>query len=145
MKYGVQIRELRKAAKTSDQLNKDREAELQRNRSMLRMANETVERLQDQKNISQTSPNITHRCLPGRPRTPENLQASSSNRIVEKPDSSFANIAAYLSPLPAERKKALDVFSPITVALEDQGAKALFSRNYLTSQLGGSVQSVIAK
>jgi hypothetical protein len=142
---GVQIRELRNAAKTSDQSNKDREAELQHNRSMLGKANEMIKRLQDQKNISQTSPNTTHRRLPGRPRTPENPQASGSNRIVENPDTSSVNIAAYLSPLPAERKKALNAFPPITVVPEDQGAKALFSRNYLTSQLGGSVQSVIAK
>jgi len=141
----VQIRELRNAAKTSDQFKTDREAELQHNRTVLRKANEMVKQLQDQKSTSQTSPNATHRGLPGRPRTPENLHASGSNCIVENPDSSCTNIAAYLSPLPAERKKALDAFPLITVAPEDQGAKALFSRNYLTSQLGGSVQSVIAK
>jgi hypothetical protein len=108
---------------------------------MLRKANETIKRFQAQKTITQTSPNTTRGPHPGRE---DALQASGSNRIIDNPDSSMSP-ATYLSPLPEKRKEALDVFPLITVAPNDHGAKALFSRDYLTSQIGGGVQSVIAK
>jgi len=129
---------LRNDAETSDQFHKHCEAELERNRSMLRKANETIKQFQPQKTITQTSPNTTHGPHPGRE------DASGSNRIIDNPDSSMSP-ATYLSPLPTKRKEALDVFPLITVASNDHGAKALFSRDYLTSQIGGGVQSVIAK
>ena len=50
-----------------------------------------------------------------------------------------------MSPIPATRKAALDAFPLIVDVLEDRDTKALFSRQFLTSQLGGSVQRVFAK
>lgn len=68
-------------------------------------------------------------------------QASGSNRVIN--NATFSDVPSYMSPLPAQRKMALDSCPSVTIPPEDYAGNALFSRKFLSDHLGGGTQSLI--
>lgn len=110
---------------------------------MPQQAKETINMLQHSKENLLIAPNPAHRPHIGRIdiRTPE---GSSSSQTIGVLNSSSVDSTINMSSLPPKRKEVVNAF-PRICDVADHGRKALFSRSFLTSQLGGSVQSVIAR
>lgn len=71
-------------------------------------------------------------------------QASGGNVIIDDTNT-YSHVPSYMCPLPDQRKTTLDSYPVINIQPENYAGDALFSRKFLSEQLGGGTQSLIVR